>query len=49
MMTGFVPGNWPGQILSRGPGFSQWKTAVQRTSSGMQGALAAVVGKIEPA
>jgi len=41
-IEGFDLGNSPSQILSQVPGFFEGKTAVQRTSSGVQGALASL-------
>jgi len=41
-IEGFDLGNSPSQILGQRPGFFQRKTVVQRTSSGVQGALAAL-------
>jgi 2-phosphosulfolactate phosphatase len=41
-IEGFDLGNSPSQILKQPPGFFEGKTAVQRTSAGVQGALAAL-------
>ena len=41
-IEGFDLGNSPIQILRKGPAFFKGKTVVQRTSSGVQGALAAL-------
>jgi len=41
-IEGFDFGNSPSQILKHDPAFFQGKTIVQRTSSGVQGALAAL-------
>ena len=41
-VEGFDLGNSPSQILLRGTDFFQGKTVVQRTSAGVQGALAAL-------
>jgi len=41
-VAGFDLGNSPSQILRRGPIFFKDKTVVQRTSAGVQGALAAL-------
>jgi 2-phosphosulfolactate phosphatase len=42
MIAGFDFGNSPSQILRAGPEFFEGKTVVQRTSSGVQGAIAAL-------
>jgi len=41
-IEGFDLGNSPSEILNREPSYFSGKTAVQRTSSGVQGALAAL-------
>jgi 2-phosphosulfolactate phosphatase len=41
-VEGFDLGNSPSQILQMGPSFFKGKTAVQRTSAGVQGVLAAL-------
>ena len=41
-IEGFDLGNSPSQILKKDPAYFKGKTAVQRTSSGVQGALAAL-------
>jgi 2-phosphosulfolactate phosphatase len=41
-IEGFDLGNSPSEILNRKPSYFSGKTAVQRTSSGVQGALAAL-------
>jgi 2-phosphosulfolactate phosphatase len=41
-IEGFDLGNSPSEILYRGPAFFRGKTVVQRTSSGVQGVLAAL-------
>jgi 2-phosphosulfolactate phosphatase len=41
-IQGFDLGNSPSQILTQGPGFFRDKMVVQRTSAGVQGALAAL-------
>ncbi len=41
-VQGFDLGNSPSQILTQGPGFFRDKMVVQRTSAGVQGALAAL-------
>ena len=41
-IEGFDFGNSPSQILKAGPGVFRGKTVVQRTSSGVQGAIAAL-------
>lgn len=41
-IEGFDLGNSPSQILKQEPGFFQGRTIVQRTSAGVQGALAAI-------
>ncbi len=41
-VEGFDLGNSPNQILQMGPAFFKGKTAVQRTSAGVQGVLAAL-------
>ena len=41
-IDGFDLGNSPSQILNQKPSYFKGKTAVQRTSSGVQGALAAL-------
>jgi len=46
-IEGFDLGNSPSQILRKDPAFFQGKTAVQRTSSGVQGAIAALGGADE--
>ena len=46
-IEGFDFGNSPSQILKMTPGYFQNKTIVQRTSSGVQGALAALGGADE--
>jgi len=46
-IEGFDLGNSPSQILSQEPGFFQGRTVVQRTSSGVQGAIAALEGADE--
>jgi 2-phosphosulfolactate phosphatase len=46
-IKGFDLGNSPGQILSRNKGFFSGKTVVQRSSSGVQGAIAALAGADE--
>ena len=46
-IQGFDLGNSPSQILRQPRGFFQARTAVQRTSAGVQGALAALEGADE--
>jgi 2-phosphosulfolactate phosphatase len=46
-IQGFDLGNSPSQILKQPQGFFMGRTAVQRTSSGVQGALAALEGAEE--
>ena len=46
-VEGFDFGNSPSQILNASPGFFKNRTIVQRTSSGVQGALAALAGADE--
>ena len=46
-IQGFDLGNSPSEILRRGPAFFQGRTVVQRTSSGVQGTLAAMDGADE--
>jgi len=46
-IEGFDLGNSPSQILRKNPTFFKGKTAVQRTSSGVQGAIAALGGADE--
>lgn len=41
-IAGFDLGNSPSQILAQAPGFFAGRSAVQRTSAGVQGALAAL-------
>jgi 2-phosphosulfolactate phosphatase len=46
-VAGFDFGNSPSQILHASPGFFKSETIVQRTSAGVQGALAALAGADE--
>jgi 2-phosphosulfolactate phosphatase len=46
-IEGFDLGNSPSEILKRGASYFKGKTVVQRTSSGVQGALAALEGADE--
>jgi 2-phosphosulfolactate phosphatase len=46
-IEGFDFGNSPSEILSKGSAFFQGKTVIQRTSSGVQGVLAAIGGADE--
>jgi 2-phosphosulfolactate phosphatase len=46
-IAGFDLGNSPSEILRKGPGFFEQRTVVQRTSSGVQGVLAAMDGADE--
>ena len=46
-IEGFDLGNSPSEIRRRGPAFFNGRTVVQRTSSGVQGALAALEGADE--
>ena len=46
-IEGFDLGNSPGEILKRGASYFKGKTVVQRTSSGVQGVLAALEGADE--
>ena len=46
-IEGFDWGNSPGEILERGAPYFKGKTVVQRTSSGVQGVLAALEGADE--
>lgn len=46
-IEGFDLGNSPSEIRRRGPSFFNGRTVVQRTSSGVQGALAALEGAAE--
>lgn len=46
-IEGFDLGNSPGEILRRGASYFKGKTVVQRTSSGVQGVLAALDGADE--
>ena len=46
-IQGFDLGNSPSEILSKAPGFFKGRTVVQRTSSGVQGVLAAMDGADE--
>jgi 2-phosphosulfolactate phosphatase len=46
-IQGFDLGNSPSEILSKGPAFFEGRTVIQRTTSGVQGALAAMDGADE--
>jgi len=46
-IKGFDLGNSPSEILGKGPGFFEGRTVIQRTSSGVQGTLAALDGADE--
>jgi 2-phosphosulfolactate phosphatase len=46
-IQGFDLGNSPTEILCKNPGFFEGRTVIQRTSSGVQGALAATDGADE--
>ena len=46
-IQGFDLGNSPSEILSKAPGFFKGRTVIQRTSSGVQGTLAALDGADE--